>query len=264
MDKPLGMRLLRDQQKSYALETTASRAQVDNRQHLQEIFLSSPLPPEDLLFNLGLYTRSSLLVKYLVLYELYRKLLSVPGVIMEFGTWWGQNLVLLENLRAILEPFNKQRKIIGFDTFSGYPSPSGWDGAGEFWKEGSYSTSAGYQEYLEDLIRTHEGINVLGHVTGVHELVEGDVRRTVPGYLQSHPETIVAFAYFDLGLYEPTLETLKAIKAHLVPGSIILFDELTWPEAPGEAIAFREIFKPSEYSIEKVMLYPSKAVITIR
>jgi len=258
------MIFLRDQQQSYALETTASQAQIVSRKHLQEIFLKTPLPVEDLLFNLGLYTRSSLLVKYLVLYELYRKLLPVPGVIMEFGTWWGQNLVLLENLRAILEPFNKQRKIIGFDSFSGYSSASGRDGDGEFWKEGSYSTSKGYKAYLEELLRSHEGSNVLGHVTGVHELVEGDVQETVPAYLQAHPEAIVAFAYCDLGLYEPTLAALRAIKPHLVPGSTILFDELTWSEAPGEAIAFREIFTSSEYSIEKIALYPSKALITIR
>jgi hypothetical protein len=264
-DKPKpGIIFLRDQQKSYALETTASRGQIDRRQYLAEMFLKSPLPTEDLLFNLGLYTRSSLLVKYLVLYELYRKMLPVPGVIMEFGTWWGQNLVLLENLRAILEPFNKQRKIIGFDSFSGYSVASGRDGDGEFWKEGSYSTSEGYKAYLEELLQTHEGSNVLGHVTGVHELVEGDVRETVPAYLSSHPEAIVAFGYFDLGLYEPTVAALRAIKPHLVPGSIILFDELTWPEAPGEAIAFREVFTSSEYSIEKVVLYPSKALITIK
>ena len=183
---------------------------------------------------------------------------------MEFGTWWGQNLVLLENLRAILEPFNKQRRIIGFDSFSGYPSASGRDGDGEFWKEGSYSTSKGYKAYLEELIRAHEGSNVLGHVTGVHELVEGDVQETVPAYLHEHPEAIVAFAYCDLGLYEPTLAALRAIKPHLVPGSIILFDELTWSEAPGEAIAFREVFTASEYCIEKIALYPSKSFITIK
>lgn len=255
---------MRNQQETYALETTASQSQIGNREHLQRMFMQSPLQGEDLLFNLGLYTRSSLLVKYLVMYELYRKILPIPGVLMEFGTWWGQNLVLLENLRAILEPFNKQRKIIGFDTFSGYPLPSERDGGGEFWKEGSYSTSSDYKAYLDELLQTHEGSNVLGHVTGVHELVEGNVVETVPTYLNLHPETIVAFAYFDMGLYEPTLAALKAIKPYLVPGSIILFDELTWPEAPGEAIAFREVFTPDEYSIEKVALYPSKSVITIK
>ena len=52
---------------------------------------------------------------------------------------------------------------------------------------------------------------------------------------------------------------------HLVPGSVLLFDELTWPEAPGEATAFREVFAVANrpYRIEKDPLYPSKAIVTI-
>ena len=40
--------------------------------------------------------------------------------ILEFGTRFGHNLVVFENLRAIYEPFNKTREIVGFDTFEGY------------------------------------------------------------------------------------------------------------------------------------------------
>ena len=108
------------QRDTFALETTASVAQRTARDELAELFMKSPLPQEDLLFNLGLYTRSSLLVKYLVMNDLYDRIEKLPGALIEFGVWWGQNLVLLENLRAIHEPFNKQRTILGFDTFSGY------------------------------------------------------------------------------------------------------------------------------------------------
>jgi hypothetical protein len=252
------------QQQTYALETTANTKQQESRNRLMELFKNSPLPSPDLLFNLGLYTRSSLLVKFLVMYEVYQKFLNVPGVIMEFGTWWGQNLVLLENLRSILEPFNKQRKIIGFDTYSGYPLPTDADGNSAVWQEGSYATSADYVEYLEELIKTHEAGNVLGHLQGVHQLVKGDVIQTVPEYFTQHPETIVAFAYFDMGLYEPTKVALNTIKSHMVSGSVILLDELTWPEAPGEALAFKELFRPNEYSIEKIKLYPSKTIVTMK
>lgn len=255
---------MNNQLETYALETTANSDQIDSRNRLIDLFQSSPLPPEDLLFNLGLYTRSSLLVKFLVMYDLYKRFLIIPGVLMEFGTWWGQNLVLLENLRAILEPFNKQRRIIGFDTFSGYPLPSEKDGVSDVWKEGSYSTPEDYREYLADLIKTHEKSNALGHVKGNHKLIRGDVVTTVPNYFQDFPETIVAFAYFDMGLYEPTKAALQAIKPHLVSGSLILLDELTWRETPGEALAFKEVFQTTEYSIEKIQLYPSKTIIIIK
>ena len=41
-------------------------------------------------------------------------------------------------------------------------------------------------------------------------------------------------------------------------------DELTWPESPGEALAFKEVFKPGEYTLEKCELYPSKCIVTIK
>ncbi|NDF12335.1 MAG: dTDP-6-deoxy-L-hexose 3-O-methyltransferase [Proteobacteria bacterium] len=234
------------------------------RQKLEAMFTHSPIQGEELMFNLGLYTRSSLLVKFLVMHELYRRIKDIPGALMEFGVWWGQNLVLLENLRAIHEPFNKQRQIVGFDTFTGYTNFSGKDKKSGALSDGTYATPKDYKAYLEDLLELHESLNILGHATGNHTLVKGDLEKTAPKYFKDNPETIVALAYFDIGLYKPTKAALLAIKPHLVPGSVILFDELTWKGAPGEAIAFKELFKDTRYSIEKCEYYPSKSIVTIK
>jgi hypothetical protein len=233
------------------------------RDRLNEMYAQSPLNEKDRMFNLGLYVRSSLLVKFLVLDGLYRRFKSIPGVLVEFGTWWGQNLVLLENLRAIHEPFNKQRCIIGFDTFSGYPESSAMEKESTQTHDG-YQTGLGYQYYLAELLEVHEGNNAFGHIRGNHKLVCGNVEETAPKYFRDHPETIVAFAFFDMGPYEPTVAALRAIKPHLLPGSVLLFDELTWPGAPGEAIAFKETFKGDSYRVEKCDLYPSKAIVIIQ
>lgn len=242
--------------------TTAFGESFDFRRRLQELFARSPMEPDELMFNLGLYVRSSLLVKFLVLDDLYRRFVSVPGALMEFGTWRGQNLVLLENLRAIHEPFNKQRTIVGFDTFTGYPEASGM--ADTALKEhGSYRATSDYPSYLAELLEAHEGSNAFGHLRGNHRLVAGDVTETAPQYFADHPETLVAFAFFDMGPYEPTVAALRAIQPHLVPGSVILFDELTWSGAPGEAIAFKEVFRDIPYAIEKCSLYPSKSIVTV-
>lgn len=249
----------------YECETTADQSQQEARQSLEEFFKSNPLSSADLLFNLGLFTRSSLLVKYLTLHDIYQRFVTIPGAIVEFGTWWGQNLVLLENLRAIHEPFNKQRHIIGFDTFEGYKNEfAAQDKSSLVWQEQSYSTGTSYQSYLAELLKAHEKSNVLGHIHGMHHLVAGDVTQTAPEYFLKHPETLVAFAYFDIGLYEPTKAAMLAIKPHLLPGSIMLLDELTWTESPGEALAFKEVFKDTKYSIEKCKYYPSKSIITFQ
>lgn len=243
--------------------TTAVGETFDFRERLQGMFRDSPIPADELMFNLGLYVRSSLLVKFLVMDDLYRRFVSVPGALLEFGTWRGQNLVLLENLRAIHEPFNKQRTIIGFDTFTGYPEDAGMADTA-LQEHGGYNSGSDYPRYLAELLEVHEGASAFGHLRGNHKLIAGDVTQTAPKYFTDHPETLVAFAFFDMGPYEPTVAALRAIQPHLVPGSVLLFDELTWTGAPGEAIAFKEVFRDIPYRIEKCPLYPSKSIVTVR
>jgi len=172
-------------------------------------------------------------------------------------------MVLFENYRAIYEPFNKSRKIIGFDTFTGYTGKNEFDVNSEIFEDGNYSVGAEYEKILKELLEIHERNNILGHVTGVHELVSGDIRKTVIDYFTKNKDTIVALAYFDLGLYEPTKIALEEILNHVVPGSVILFDELTWSDAGGEAIAFKEVMSGLDFSIEKSKLTPQRSIVTI-
>ena len=254
----------KDESVSYEMETNSSTSQLDFRKKMLEMFRGTPLPAEHLMCNFGLYTRGSVLVKYLVINELYELIVNIPGIIMEFGTWWGQNMVLFENMRAIYEPFNKTRRIIGFDTFTGYSSFSEKDASSDVVDAGGYAVSKDYKSYLEELLSVHEGCNVLGHLRNRHKLIAGDVVETVPKYFEDHPETIVALAYFDMSLYKPTKVALEAIRPHLIPGSVVLLDELTWSDAPGEAIAFKEVFRDMNYTIKKSRYTAERAIVVIK
>lgn len=261
-----------DKKLNYILETKATSEQISARNRIQDLFAKRSLPDEHLLVSMGLYMRSSALVKILFINELYELIQGVPGVIMEFGVWWGQNLVLFENLRAIHEPFDQTRRVIGFDTFSGYESfsptdePSKDSGFTSFTNvvtKGGYAVSEDYDSYLRELLSAHEKTNVLGTVQK-HSVVKGDVVQTVPKYFRDHPGTVVALAYFDLALYLPTKACLESIKPNLVPGSVILLDEFNFPEAPGETIAFREVFADVNYSIRKSRFIRDKAIVVIK
>ena len=256
----------------YKLETKSTPEQIAQREKIGKLFQKRPMPDEHFLVSMGLYMRSSALVKILFINELYEYISNIPGVIMEFGTWWGQNLVLFENLRAIHEPFNQTRRVIGFDTFSGYKSFSkkdrkkekgGFKSFTDVVKEGGYSVSKNYRDYLAELIAAHEGTNVLGSIKK-HSLVEGDVVNTVPKYFSDNPETVVALAYFDLALYKPTKVCLESILPHLIPGSLIVLDEFNYPEAPGETIAFKEVFKDVSYTIKRSRYITDKSLVFIR
>ena len=82
------------------------------------------------------------------------------------------------NLRGIYEPFNHDRRIIGFDTFEGYPVISDKDVESGIIKKGGYTTSSGYMEYLNKLIDYHERENVL-YFKRKHKLIKGDVSKMV-------------------------------------------------------------------------------------
>ena len=172
---------------------------------------------------------------------LFRSVVDVQGVVMEFGTRWGQNLALFSALRGIYDPFNRHRKIIGFDTFEGFPEISEKDGTSEMMQPGQLALREGYLDYLDGVLRLHENLNPLSHIKK-YELRAGDATVEVPKYLKEAPETVIALAYFDFDLYEPTKQCLEMIRTRLTKGSVIGFDELNDPDSPGETLALMEVF----------------------
>jgi Macrocin-O-methyltransferase (TylF) len=213
--------------------------QCSNRERLYDLYRNSPLPVEELLINTGLYTRSSALSKFFFLGEIYERIINIPGNIYVFGTWWGQDVVLLHNLRAIFEPYNFTRKVVGFDTFSGYPPISKEDVLSDTIKEGSYTTSTDYIDHLNTLLEYHEKENIMSHLNKF-ELVKGDIMQTLPAYCESNKHELISLIYIDVALYEPTKAILENCIPHLVKGSIIVFDELNAKEYPGETVALKE------------------------
>lgn len=234
---------------------------ANNRQRLFDLFKGRPMSDEELLVNLGLYMRSGALAKILFLNELYQKVIGIPGHIMEFGVWWGQSITTFENLRAIHEPYNHQRRIVAFDTFTGYQEVGDKDKRSDIISEGVYQVSQGYEKYLEELVDFHEKENVTSHIKK-HEVVKGDVRKTLPGWLKDNPQAFVSLAFFDMALYEPTKAALEAIAPRLIRGSVIAFDELNHKDYPGETQAAMEILGSSGFKIENSKILPDRVLFT--
>ena len=96
-----------------------------------------------------------------------------------------------------------------------------------------------------------------------YELVKGDVTKTIDQYLEENPQTIIALAYFDLALYEPTKKCLKAIKPYLVRSSVLAMDELNSKEFPGETVALREVLGLDTYRVVRSRFLPDRSYIVI-
>ena len=229
----------------------SSQSEKELQRKFVELFKGTPLPDDEILPNLGLFLSSKSLSRVLFFYEIYKKILHTHGIIVEFGVRWGQTLSILSALRGIFEPFNRHRKIVGFDTFSGFKGMSDKDGALCKSVDGSFSVSENYQQYLEALLGLQEALNPIPHLKKF-ELVRGNAMETIPAYLKRQPETIVSLAIFDFDIYQPTRAALEAIKPHLFKGSVLVFDELADDIFPGETVALREVFNLADLKIERL------------
>lgn len=225
-------------------------AQTERRNQLVDHFRACPIPDDEILINLGLFVVPQMMSRILFMDFLYRKILDIQGVVVEFGCRWGQNLSLFSSLRGVYEPYNRLRKIVGFDTFSGFPDISAEDGRGRMMKKGSFSVTKGYEDYLAILMELQEKESPLPHIKK-HEIVKGDATKQIDVYLKQNPESVIALAYFDFDLYKPTKKCLMAIKDRMTRGSVIGFDEANDHECPGETLALKEVFGLNRYSLKR-------------
>jgi hypothetical protein len=234
---------------------TQSETEKIHRDDFVNLFKNNPIPDNEIMENLVLFQRRKDISDLLFKHELYKKIIDTNGVIMEFGVRWGRNLALYESLRGIYEPYNYSRKIVGFDTFSGFPSVHEKDGNADIVQKGSYAVTEDYENYLSRVLDFHEKESPISHIKK-YELIKGDATITLKKYLEENPHTIIALAYFDFDIYEPTKHCLELIKDHITKGSIIGFDELNHPAFPGETIALKNVFGLDKYKIIRTPLSP--------
>jgi len=226
-----------------AQELYRSPKEHNLRMDFVRLFKDCPIPEEDMPQNLGLFLSSKNLGRLLFMHHIYQLALPVHGTIMEFGTRWGQNMALFAAMRGLYEPFNRMRKIVGFDTFTGFPSLDDQKDnlKCDIMHEGGLACTEGYEQYLDAIMKYQEADNPMGHVKR-YEIRKGDATQEIGKYLLENPETIVSLAFFDFDIYEPTKECLAAISGRLTKGSVVAFDELNDHDSPGETVALMETF----------------------
>lgn len=228
----------------------SSSAEKDAQGKIVELLKKTSIPDDELLANLGLFLTSKNLSRLLFFYEIYKKIVHTHGIIVEFGVRWGQTLSLMSALRGIFEPFNRHRKIVGFDTFEGFKGLSATDGEKCRCTDGSFSVTNNYEKTLDGILNMQEQLNPISHLKK-YELVKGDAMETIPEYFGQHPEALVSLAVFDFDIYQPTKAALQAIRPRLFKGSVLVFDELCDDIFPGETVALMETIGVSNMRIQR-------------
>jgi len=96
--------------------------------------------------NFERYVRRQQLARFMARYELFKKIINIKGSIIECGVHHGGGLLAWGKMSAALEPYGLHRKVIGFDTFEGFPTIHEHDTGG---KENTELVEKGFSAHTD-------------------------------------------------------------------------------------------------------------------
>lgn len=178
--------------------------------------------------------------------ELFQKAMPTPGAIVECGVHRANSLMLYYHLSSILEPFNFNRQIIGFDTFEGFRSLTD--------KDDPRLTETGYSQTDYERIKQwgdlHDLNRAVSHIPKL-ELVKGDATKTIPQFVADNPHLIIALLIIDFDIYAPTCTAIDHLLPLVPKGGVVVFDELNAKKWAGETIALKEKMRLKDVRLQK-------------
>jgi hypothetical protein len=208
-------------------------------QELEKYYRSSPGTNVQKLQNFTKYVSCGDVGRFLGRSKIFEEILQVPGCIIECGVFMGAGLMTWAHLSAVLEPLNHVRRIVGMDSFAGFPSVSAEDQTTREALATPNGLAADSYDDLTEAIRLYDLYRPLGHIPRV-QLVRGNAIEAIPKFIEDTPHLVVALLYLDFDLFEPTEAAIRNFLPYMPKGSIIAFDELNNSFWPGETIAVQK------------------------
>jgi len=192
------------------------------------------------------FSDTSRLKKAVAHYEIYRKILSLPGDIAEFGVFKAASLIRFATYRDMLEN-SSGRQIIGFDAFGKFPHAQDETQTDDAFIK-HFEASAGDGLVMEDVqsVMQHKGFDNV-------KLIEGDVTDTLHKYLTANAEKRFALVHLDMDVHAPTIATLEAIWERIVPGGLVVVDD--YNAVAGATEAVDEFVNSRDIMLEKNPFY---------
>lgn len=177
------------------------------------------------------------IAKLLAHYELYKKIIDLPGAVVECGVFKGASLIRFATFRNALENYFS-RKIIGFDIFGEFPDTSFADD--KPFRDRFISQAGSESLDVEELQGYLEQKNLAANV----ELIKGNIINTIPDYLKNNPHLKISLLHIDVDLYEPTKSSLECLVPLVVKGGVVILDDYNF--FPGATKAIDDYFSGHE------------------
>ena len=172
-------------------------------------------------------------------YELFKKIINVPGDICECGVFKGTGIFTWIKLLKLFKP-NNSFKVIGFDFFENKSKP-------KFKYKSDKKVLALHNKdgiSQKDLFKKCEEWNFKNL-----KLYAGDVKKTTKKYARDSFGSRIAVLYLDVDNYEGTLEILKNLYNKMAKGGVIAFDEYAL-QGHGESDAVDEFLSNKKIKLK--------------
>ena len=197
---------------------------VNTDQHIYDAF-------NDLIFSSDI----KIIAKLLARAKFMQMVVNVPGDVVELGVFKGSGMASFLKLKDIYYPSISPLKVIGFDFFNTdhlIESLTGDDREkmNQLFKSRNYTHTANALDTLKFLLEQ------MGYNDGNYELVPGDINTSVYEYVKDRPGFRARLVYIDVDIAEPTFNGLNALWDRVLPGGVIVFDEVgisQWTESNG-------------------------------
>ncbi|MFT3705143.1 MAG: TylF/MycF/NovP-related O-methyltransferase [Agriterribacter sp.] len=184
--------------------------------------------------GLNLDTNKHVASKLLARYELFKKVIDLPGDIVECGVYRGATLFFWANMLEIFAP-TTQRVVVGFDTFSGFHSKHKHQYDNQSSEKLQKLSGKFQSRSVSELNDVIDKLNLSHRII----LVAGNASETIPKFLEERPGFRTALVNLDFDVYDPTIIALDNFYPRLVEGGIVASDQYGAHEW-GESLAIDE------------------------
>ncbi len=216
------------------------------KEALEVLYQETDLSLFEMFRNFPVFTPRFNLARFLCHYELFKKVVDLPGVIVDLGVFRGSSTFTWAKLCEIFCPTDIKKVVYGFDTFGGFPELSLEDGTENIEQDLTKGGYFGGKTIEKDLLAAQQAMNYDRHLRHRDriEFIKGDVLDTIPKFIAQKENGLrIALLNLDLDLYEPTKIALEYFVPKMVRGGIIILDEYAVDTFGGESKAVDEYFQ---------------------
>ena len=229
------------------------------REALEQLFERTSLSTFEMFRAFPVFTPRYTMARFLAHYELFKRIVEVPGAIVDIGVYRGASTFTWAKLCEIFCPTDVRKRVYGFDTFSGFPRLTPEDGATDPTQDVRVGGYAAGPTIEEELVAARAAMNHDRHLAHLErvEFVKGDVAQTAPRFVAERGQGLrLALLNLDADVYEPTRAALEQFVPLMSPGGIIVLDEYAVTTFPGESHAVDEYFTSHQGRRPQIHKFP--------